>query len=382
MTVDALRFGLEREGQRGVHDQPRLQRARLRAVVRHADEDQVVARRAAGLDRVHARQGARVQLAGQQRLAVRLRVRRKDPEAVQNRVLVRGLRRGFHGDLDLAVAVGVLRVEPEGRRLVLADVGDGIDGLRLGAFHAQHLHALAGFLPPPFAQRQRHAARRARRHGQLVMDVAAHVDGDVPERRIQPGGRLGPVAIHAARIEALQRRGRRRRVGLPQIGDGERLLHDLQPVRRAQRPHDGHARRKQFLLLPHRAADHLHADARGELASALAVVVEQFAAAIHERLVRVVRQADGRLPLRRRVAEIHGVCDGPRGRDDRGSRNKDGKSSDSCKGESVHGVVRFWFRVDATSLTQRGETRAWLGPIACQVACGKTGRGLPPAARM
>ena len=43
----ALRFGLERERQRGVHDQSRLQRARRRAIVRHTDEDQVVARRAA-----------------------------------------------------------------------------------------------------------------------------------------------------------------------------------------------------------------------------------------------------------------------------------------------------------------------------------------------
>ena len=107
-------------------------------------------------------------------------------------------------------------------------------------------------------------------------------------------------------VEALQGGGAGAS-GLPQIGDRERLFHDLQPVRRAPRPHDGHARRKQLLLLPDRAASHLHADARGELASALAVVVEQFAAAIHERLVRVVRQADGRLPFRRRVAEVHGA---------------------------------------------------------------------------
>ena len=62
--------------------------------------------------------------------------------------------------------------------------------------------------------------------------------------------------------------------------------------------------RAQLLLLPNRAADHLHGDPRGELASSLPEVVEQIAALVDERLVRIVRQANGRLPLRRRVAKI------------------------------------------------------------------------------
>ena len=89
-----------------------------------------------------------------------------------------------------------------------------------------------------------------------------------------------------------------------QARDGKRLFHDLQVRRGAVRPDNRHPRRKQLLLPPDGALDHLHADPRAELASPLAVVVEQRAVLVDKRLPRIVRQADGRLPLRRGIAEV------------------------------------------------------------------------------
>ena len=197
--------------------------------------------------------------------------------------------------------VDVLRVEPECARLVLAEVGNGIHGIRLGAFHTQNLDALARLAPPAFTQGQRDAARGTRRHGHFVSDAATHVNRDVLERRVRVRRRLGPVL--AAAIHAPQ--GSRRSAALAQIGNGEGFLDYLQPICRALRPHDGRAGRVHVLLLPYAVADHLNAYASAELASTLVVMVEQFPTPIHERLLWIIRQADGGLPLGRGVAKVY-----------------------------------------------------------------------------
>jgi hypothetical protein len=85
---------------------------------------------------------------------------------------------------------------------------------------------------------------------------------------------------------------------LGQPRDGKGFLDNFEPAGGVPSPDDRHAGRVQLLLLPDRATDHLHAHARGEFASALAVVIKQLAAAIDERFLRVIRQTDCGLPFR------------------------------------------------------------------------------------
>ncbi len=118
------------------------------------------------------------------------RIGREDPEPVEDGVLIGGLLGGVDNNVDPAVAVGVLGVEPEYRRPVLPDVGHRIDRLRRGPFDAEYFHALAGNTPIAFTQRHRDpaACHRAR-----VPDRTGIVQDDVAERRVDVLGGLGPV---------------------------------------------------------------------------------------------------------------------------------------------------------------------------------------------
>ena len=184
----------------------------------------------------------------------------------------------------------------------------------------------------PETERQRGIDHQSRLQGAWFRAGVDHADED----QVIAGRELGRVAIHAAGVETFQRR--RRRVGLAQIGHGEGFLDDLQARCRAQGPHDGHARRLQFLFLPDGAGGGLNGDAGGKLASALAVVVEQLAALIHERLLWIVRQADGGLPFRRRVTEIDDSHVGRCGLQGNDGCEQEGEGSEGSAGKSIHRV--------------------------------------------
>ena len=103
-------------------------------------------------------------------------------------------------DVDQAVAVRVLGVEPEQPGYVLAEIGDGIDGSRRRAFDVDVQHALAGLVVPAFAERHGHDDRLALRRLELVEDWARFSAGDRGELLGDAGRRLGPVADQSGSI--------------------------------------------------------------------------------------------------------------------------------------------------------------------------------------
>ncbi len=151
---DPLRVGLEREWQRGIDDQTRFECARLGAEVPHLHEDQVVPRRSAGTGEVHPGQRRTIQRAREKGGGVDFSLGGKDPKAIEDCVFVGGLGGGVDRDIDAAVGIRIVRIEPVGTRLVLADVCHGVHRPVGGPFDPQNLHALSGFAPPTLAQGQ------------------------------------------------------------------------------------------------------------------------------------------------------------------------------------------------------------------------------------
>ena len=176
----------------------RLEGAWLLAGVGHVDEDHIVARRTGDHRQVQARERSGVQLTGEQRVVVGCGAGREDPKTVEDGVLVGGAVGGLDGDLDFAVAIGVLRVEPKRRRLVLADIGDGVHRLRLCALDAQGQYPFARLVPPALAQRERNAARW---RADLELERTEHMNGNVLEARRDGAHRLHPTAVYPAAIE-------------------------------------------------------------------------------------------------------------------------------------------------------------------------------------
>ncbi|MCX6865126.1 MAG: hypothetical protein NTV46_02715 [Verrucomicrobia bacterium] len=132
---------------------------------------------------------------------------------------------------------------------------------------------------------------------------------------LRPNGppcRAGVRYAHEDHIVA-RRVAMLRRYALGARGECECFLDDVQAGGRTAGSHDRDARRKEFLFLPDRVRRHFHGDARSEFVAAFAIMIEQCAVLIDERFARIVRQTDGGLPLRRRMAEVqHADCRGRR----------------------------------------------------------------------
>jgi ribonuclease T2 len=131
---------------------------------------------------------------------------------------------------------------------------------------------------------------------QFKKDIPVHVHSNVTERRIQPRQWLCPVLQSASVIGAPERvcDG----IGRQRFGVGNSLLGYLQPFGLMKGPYDGHARGIHLLPDPFYVISHLNTDAGAKLPPSLLVMVQQLSAPIHQRLVRIIGQTDGRLPFR------------------------------------------------------------------------------------
>ena len=103
----------------------------------------------------------------------------------------------------------------------------------------------------------------------------------------------------------------------------------------------------KLLFRPMRVFDDFHPDARAKFAVSAPVVIKQLAAPICERLLRIVRQADRRLPFRRGVTEIDAGCGGIGGAKQGNWQKKERERPEENAAHCVHMALQ-WLRHSST----------------------------------